>query len=135
MSEEEFEPTIATTSKPSDTGLTGNLDLADPDVIQRLTDIYKNATKECMKEATKEPMNKIEELEITAVKQDIRLETVEMKVNNIEQREKNKNVIIRGVPTGQHVLKKSLELLNNELKFTLQRSDIKYAVRIGKEGG
>ena len=112
--------------------LTGTLDLADPQVIQRLSDIYKNATMDCLKEATKEMTSKIEDLEISVVNHDQRFENVEQKIDDLEQKEKNKNIIIRGVPAGTDTLQKSLELINKELKFTLRRQDVKFAVRIGK---
>ena len=41
---------------------------------------------------------------------------------------------MRGVPAGQDVLMKSTELIYKELKMTIQRRDIKFALRIGKEG-
>jgi hypothetical protein len=124
---------MAATPTPSQSNMTGNLDLADPSVVQRLTGIYKNATKDCLKEMTREMNHKFEELEVNVVNHDIRLESVEKKIDEIEQLSKNKNIIIRGVPAGKDVLQKSLELINNVLKFTLKRENKKYAVRIGKE--
>jgi hypothetical protein len=62
--------------------LTETLDLTDPQVIQRLTDIYKNATLEILKEATKEVNDKMEDLEINVVNHDIRIENVEKKLDD-----------------------------------------------------
>jgi hypothetical protein len=75
---------MANSDTPSGSGLTGTLDLSDPRVIQQLSSSYKNTTKECLKEATEELNNKFEELELNVVNQDIRLETVEYKVDAIE---------------------------------------------------
>jgi hypothetical protein len=107
--------------------------LADPKVVELLSTIYKNATKECLQETTTEISNRMEDLEINVINNETRIERVETKIDNIEQKEKNSNIIVRGVPAGIDVLQKSLELLNKEMKLALRRVDLKYATRIGKE--
>ena len=55
------------------------------------------------------------------------------RLDDIEQREKSSNLIVTGVPNGQNVLHKAIELLREKVGVVLSRSDTKYAVRLGED--
>ena len=102
--------------------------------------MYKDATKEVIKEELKEVNEKIVQVVETSLKHesdihkhDKRLKEVEKKIDDSDQRERAKNIIITGVPEGQYFVQKSIELMRSKMNIVVSRSDIKYGVRLGVE--
>jgi hypothetical protein len=68
-------------------------------------------------------------------KHDARLNEVEKKLDENDQKERSNNIILTGVPAGKDIVQKSVELLRSKAKVVLSKGDIKYGIRLGEKDG
>jgi hypothetical protein len=109
--------------------------IADPEFLQMLSSAFAKQITSDLKNEIEDIKAKGEETKKEVASNKSRINKVELEIEDIKQKERCKNIIIRGVPAGNDVMKKTIDILNSKLQVNVNGSQIRYALRLGNVNG
>ena len=119
--------TIATTNDKMTEDDIGSIVLR---VTQGLKKQYDDSTKRIF-EGLKDIQKRVNNLEDSEVRQDTEIDQIKQHLDDYDQKEKDKNVIVTGLKNDQLNENKIIEVLNEKLqKDILKKEDIDYVVKL-----
>jgi hypothetical protein len=107
--------------------------MLDIDISNSLVNKFKEGCDDRIVEKTGEIRNEIESVKAVQEQHKSKFESVETKIDNLEQENRMKNLLVRGINVEDKNFKQAcITTLNKQLKLQLKTIDIKYALPIGK---
>lgn len=101
----------------------------------RVMDALTAAINKLTENSIKEVKEKIEIIEVENVDRDNRVEKLELQMDEYQQKDREKNIIIAGLPEEEMNKAGITEVINTKLGCGIKQSDIEYVMKIKKREG
>ena len=110
--------------------------IAEPDFLAMLSKAFASQITADLKDEIATVRKQGEETKISVKTNTSKIESMEHEIDEMKQVERNKNVIIRGLPAGRDVTKLAIDMMNEKLQANINGTHIRYAIRMrnGRNG-